>query len=57
MNVAHLILYYVSISEKRGEALDLPEFVHLWKVAAEIAEETAPEDRDMVLDSIPPDPE
>lgn len=43
MNVNHLILDYVAICERRGELLDFPEFVELWKVAAEVAEETAPE--------------
>lgn len=57
VNVNHLILDYVAICERRVEFLDFPEFVELWKVATEVAEETAPEDREMVLASILPDPE
>ena len=57
MNVNHLILDYVAICEKRGELLDFPDFIEPWKFATDVAEETAPEEREMVLSSILPDPE
>jgi hypothetical protein len=57
VNANHLILDYVAICEKRGELLDLGEFLELWKVATEIAEETAREDRDAVLAGLLSQPE
>jgi hypothetical protein len=39
VNAAHIILDYVAICEKRREILDLNDFIGLWVVANEIAEE------------------
>jgi hypothetical protein len=52
VNVAQLIIDYVYFCERRGQVLDLGEFGAVWKIANEIAEETAPDDREMVLAGI-----
>ena len=57
MNVNHLILDYVHVCEKRACILDFGEFIDLWKIANEIAEDTAPDDRDLILAGIAPDVE
>lgn len=57
MNAAQLILDYVDFCDRRGPVLELSEYVVVWRVANEIAEETAPEDREMVLASILPNRE
>jgi len=41
MNTAKLIIDYVIICEKRGEILDLGEFVELWIQANAIAEDAS----------------
>ncbi|HEX3067267.1 MAG TPA: hypothetical protein VHX14_01740 [Thermoanaerobaculia bacterium] len=41
MNVNQLIIDYIVICDKRGQILDLADFVRLWSVANEIAEERA----------------
>ena len=56
MNPNHLILDYVDFCERHGPLLELSEYAVVWKVANEIAEETAPEDRERVLASIFPEP-
>jgi hypothetical protein len=57
VNVNQLILDYVAICEKRGTFLDVPDFVELWKAARDLADETEPDDRDMVLRRIFHEPE
>lgn len=57
MNVNRLIIDYVAVCDKRGEILHFPSFLQLWKIATVVAEETAPEDRQMVLASILSDQE
>jgi hypothetical protein len=57
VNANQLLLDYVDFCERRGQLLGLSEYAVVWKVANEIAEETAPEDREMVLASILPDVE
>jgi len=39
MNVNQLIIDYIVICDKRGEVLDFTDFVPLWSVANQIAEE------------------
>jgi hypothetical protein len=41
MNVNKLIIDYVVFCDKRGQILDVADFVQLWSVANEIAEERA----------------
>jgi hypothetical protein len=40
MNVNQLIIDYIVICDKRGQILDFADFVQLWSVANEIAEES-----------------
>jgi MoaA/NifB/PqqE/SkfB family radical SAM enzyme len=54
---AALIIDYVYFCEKRGQMLDLGEFVHVWRIANEIAEDTEPEDRERLLARMFRDPE
>jgi hypothetical protein len=44
MNANQLILDYVAICEKRGEVLNLADFVELWTAANHVAEETVAAD-------------
>jgi hypothetical protein len=41
MNVNQLIIDYIVICDKRGQTLEFADFVRLWIVANEIAEERA----------------
>ena len=56
VNVNQLIIDYVYFCELRHELLDFDGFRAVWEAATEIAKETAPEDREMVLDMIFPEP-
>ena len=57
MNTAALIIDYVYFCERRGRVLKLGEFAVMWKIASEIAEETRPENREVVIAHVLRDPE
>jgi hypothetical protein len=56
VNVNQLIIDYVYFCDRRGEVLDFDGFKVVWETATAIAEETAPEDREMVLQLTRPFP-